>query len=307
MIAAAPLAPGVIVHVRDGSGAGRKIIPGRIATHHVLQGVHHVTVRTANGVKSHKVVPAHPKETKLRMHPARSSNRPKVSAYVDHQAIESWWAGSRGRFNGPLPAARVQSRGGSISKPRVRKDTMTVTEDLGHDGQSPVTIMQGGSRLERCPECGAKLSMDGQCPVHGNVLKGAPRTPPNLNKENTSTTKRCGTCEMFNRGKCWGYGNYPVKKPWVCDSWEADKVTKSFDLLELLLKEDGPVPSTGEALPGNTIMDPRGRSKLKNPDPNEPVPNYCNICGGTDGFHTPECPHYLANNGGGAGPAGLGA
>jgi 8-oxo-dGTP pyrophosphatase MutT (NUDIX family) len=50
-----------------------------------------------------------------------------------------------------------------------------------------------------------------------------PSLPPNLrlaDGDDLAAGEQCGTCRMFWKGECWGYGNRPVKKKWVCDSWE---------------------------------------------------------------------------------------
>jgi len=43
-------------------------------------------------------------------------------------------------------------------------------------------------------------------------------TPPHL-RESDNAKEDCGNCRMFDKGRCWGYGNYPVKAEQVCDSW----------------------------------------------------------------------------------------
>lgn len=57
-------------------------------------------------------------------------------------------------------------------------------------------------------------------------LSTAP-APPNL-RPATKPRKRCGTCEMFESGLCWGYGNYGVQPDEVCDSWTAETVTRTL-------------------------------------------------------------------------------
>jgi len=32
---------------------------------------------------------------------------------------------------------------------------------------------------------------------------------------------------MYDRGKCWGYGNVPVAKDAVCDSWASTDVKQA--------------------------------------------------------------------------------
>lgn len=55
----------------------------------------------------------------------------------------------------------------------------------------------------------------------------APTEPPNYRKANKSNEK-CGTCKMFFKGKCWGYGNKPVEKNMVCDSFTPDTKTSGW-------------------------------------------------------------------------------
>lgn len=45
--------------------------------------------------------------------------------------------------------------------------------------------------------------------------------PPNLRLA-ADPAQCCGTCKMYFNGECWGYGNYPVEKDQVCDSYEAE-------------------------------------------------------------------------------------
>lgn len=55
--------------------------------------------------------------------------------------------------------------------------------------------------------------------------RGSAPPPPNLRVSDSSETGReqeCGTCVMFDQGRCWGYGNFPVNGEWVCDSWQQD-------------------------------------------------------------------------------------
>ena len=49
----------------------------------------------------------------------------------------------------------------------------------------------------------------------------APIDPPNYRKSDKPNEK-CGTCKMFFKGKCWGYGNKPVKEDMVCDSFSPE-------------------------------------------------------------------------------------
>lgn len=44
--------------------------------------------------------------------------------------------------------------------------------------------------------------------------------PPNL-RVSSNPAKCCATCKMFDDGKCWGYGNWPVEPEQTCDSWAA--------------------------------------------------------------------------------------
>lgn len=53
-------------------------------------------------------------------------------------------------------------------------------------------------------------------------LSKAP-APPNL-RHAKGAKRRCGTCQMFDNGVCWGYGNYGVEPDEMCDSWAAQKV-----------------------------------------------------------------------------------
>lgn len=39
--------------------------------------------------------------------------------------------------------------------------------------------------------------------------------------------ERCGTCLMFDQGRCWGYGNVAVEADHVCDSWTADEPSEA--------------------------------------------------------------------------------
>lgn len=56
--------------------------------------------------------------------------------------------------------------------------------------------------------------------------RAAAPLPPNL-RDSTSRTDRCGLCRMYDRGECWGYGNYDVRPTQVCDSFEPESETKS--------------------------------------------------------------------------------
>lgn len=62
--------------------------------------------------------------------------------------------------------------------------------------------------------------------------------PPNLREG--SPSKQCGNCLMFTGRKCWGYGDWPVDKNDVCDSWSKEThaayspdETKALDQLSL--------------------------------------------------------------------------
>lgn len=55
----------------------------------------------------------------------------------------------------------------------------------------------------------------------------APTDPPNYRKANKPNEK-CGACKMFFKGKCWGYGNKPVEKNMVCDSFTPDTKTSGW-------------------------------------------------------------------------------
>ena len=48
-------------------------------------------------------------------------------------------------------------------------------------------------------------------------MPAAPK-PPHL-RERDNIEEDCGNCRMFDKGKCWGYGEWPVKAEQVCDSW----------------------------------------------------------------------------------------
>ena len=45
--------------------------------------------------------------------------------------------------------------------------------------------------------------------------------PPHYRKSDKPNEK-CGLCKMFFEGKCWGYGNKPVEKDMVCDSFSPE-------------------------------------------------------------------------------------
>lgn len=190
--AAAPKA-GSKMMIQQGQGAAKTNVQATVqnvqttATHHV------VTLQTPNGVRVARIPhastvgkPIHDTLPKVHARASRSANwRVKPSGYVNHQTIASWWSQRRSRLTGLLPYSPEYAKPGRGALGRSRpghfkKDAMTVTEDLGHEGQSPVSIQQGGSTLQRCPKCGFKLAMDGHCPVHGNVLKAFgedPRVP----------------------------------------------------------------------------------------------------------------------------------
>lgn len=53
---------------------------------------------------------------------------------------------------------------------------------------------------------------------------GPPEEPPNYRKG--SVDEHCSNCKMFDEGRCWGYGNKPVERDHVCDSWYLDKDAK---------------------------------------------------------------------------------
>lgn len=44
--------------------------------------------------------------------------------------------------------------------------------------------------------------------------------PPNFREATASEV--CPTCKMFDRGLCWGYGNFRVRPDTVCDAWYPD-------------------------------------------------------------------------------------
>lgn len=158
------IAPGgklhVGAHVRTTHGTG-------VVTHHHTSKsgahtTHHVSVKTGKGNRSFKLA-------KLKMHPSSGKRglRPRPAGYVNHTAILPWWK----QGGGKAPKAPVSTR----AKPGViHKDdgsAMTVAADLGHDGQAPTTVTQGGMRLATCPWCSRKITMDGRCSKHGLVIK----------------------------------------------------------------------------------------------------------------------------------------
>lgn len=60
-------------------------------------------------------------------------------------------------------------------------------------------------------------------------LSAAP-APPHLRKAKAKKGRpqSCATCHMFDQGRCWGYGNYPVKPNQVCDSYSLDHRPKTL-------------------------------------------------------------------------------
>lgn len=48
-------------------------------------------------------------------------------------------------------------------------------------------------------------------------------TPPNLGPA-SSRAVSCGTCAAFcpETGTCAAFGDYPVKRAWVCDAWQGE-------------------------------------------------------------------------------------
>lgn len=52
------------------------------------------------------------------------------------------------------------------------------------------------------------------------VKSDMPSEPPNYRPAaKRLNAPHCGSCKMFNDGKCWGYGNKPVEEDYVCDSY----------------------------------------------------------------------------------------
>jgi hypothetical protein len=56
------------------------------------------------------------------------------------------------------------------------------------------------------------------------IAKKAPQPP---NYKVGTLGKHCSNCKMYDHGQCWGYGNKKVKAEWVCDSWTADRQSKT--------------------------------------------------------------------------------
>lgn len=52
--------------------------------------------------------------------------------------------------------------------------------------------------------------------------------PPNLRASKHKKRTSCGTCKMFDKGVCWGYGNWEVHHWQVCDSWTAEDLAKQL-------------------------------------------------------------------------------
>jgi len=52
--------------------------------------------------------------------------------------------------------------------------------------------------------------------------RGVAPQPPNY-RSSDSDKRRCGTCRMYDRGLCWGFGNKHVDAHYVCDNWAAEK------------------------------------------------------------------------------------
>jgi hypothetical protein len=51
---------------------------------------------------------------------------------------------------------------------------------------------------------------------------------------------------MFNNGKCWGYGNTPVRASGVCDSWDKEK--RERYITELGKVASGPIQNGGHQI-----------------------------------------------------------
>jgi hypothetical protein len=66
--------------------------------------------------------------------------------------------------------------------------------------------------------------------------------PPNLGKAHGA--HNCGNCKMFDRGFCWGYGNYEVTPSLVCDSWEQDP--RPAHMRPTVQKDAQPQPSQSD-------------------------------------------------------------
>lgn len=56
------------------------------------------------------------------------------------------------------------------------------------------------------------------------LRKDAPEPPPKL--RDATGHDRCEVCLMFQKGHCWGYGEYEVRPDQVCDSFSQSKVRK---------------------------------------------------------------------------------
>lgn len=70
--------------------------------------------------------------------------------------------------------------------------------------------------------------------------------PPNLD-DATSDTRCCATCHMFDDGKCWGFGDWPVEPDEVCDNYSPSEAGDGSESKA----ETGPteVPMTTTASP----------------------------------------------------------
>jgi 2'-5' RNA ligase/GNAT superfamily N-acetyltransferase len=62
------------------------------------------------------------------------------------------------------------------------------------------------------------------------VKSDVPSEPPNYRPAaKRLNAPHCGSCKMYENGKCWGYGNKPVEEDAVCDSYSASSHKSAVD------------------------------------------------------------------------------
>jgi GNAT superfamily N-acetyltransferase/2'-5' RNA ligase len=62
------------------------------------------------------------------------------------------------------------------------------------------------------------------------VKSDVPSEPPNYRPAaKRLNAPHCGSCKMYEHGKCWGYGNKPVEEDYVCDSYSPSSHTSAVD------------------------------------------------------------------------------
>lgn len=80
--------------------------------------------------------------------------------------------------------------------------------------------------VKEVPTFGRAVSNVDKATHHARIKESAAPPPPNLRVADInpliSPSHKCGTCDMFYAGTCWGYGNFPTSRQWVCDEWVLD-------------------------------------------------------------------------------------